>query len=233
MYLRKVGAFLLISSLLSGCQQPGPVTPTSLPPPSLIPVSAVINVVKCELNYTFAQDKRFQALVGATGDKHGEIKGTLHLENVVAGSTTDTAGLEFSPLKITVGPSGSIVRTRTNTQVAEVNFKLDIDPAQPKPAQCVDQSSGARLEIAGHPFVPLLEGILTEYSKINHGDPKIQLEELDYTSQFDVEEDLSGGIKVEVLIFSAEHTYERDYTTTQALELDFDLSSLAPTLQNY
>jgi hypothetical protein len=202
-----------------------------LPPPSLVPVSAVVNVVKCELNYTFAQNKDFQALVGATEGKHGSVAGTLHLENVVVRSTTDTAGLEFSPLKITVGPSGTLARKRTDTQAVDVKFTLDIDPALPKPVECVDQTSGARMEIAGHPFVPLLQGILAEYAKINPGDPKIQLGELDYTSQFDVERDLSGGLKLEFLIFSAEHTYERDYTTTQSLELDFNLNTLPVRIQ--
>lgn len=237
MHLRNFGTFLLAITLLSACgKPPPPLNPASnMQPPGLVAVSAVINVIKCELNYTFTHDKDPHKLdplqlIGAVGGKAGEIDGTLHLENVVVDKNTVDGGLQIGSA-IKVGPSGNMTQTNTNTQTVDVKFTLEVDPSHPAPPQCEATSNGRRVEIDGHPFFVLLDGIATEYNKVDAGSPFIKLTDLDYTSAFDAESDKSGGIKLEFLIFSAEKTAEHDMTTTQALELDFKLTGAPQKLE--
>lgn len=236
MYLRNFGTILLGTTVLGACNQPPPINPVSnMRPPAVVAVSAVVNVIKCELNYTFTHDKDPSKLdplqlVGAVGGKTGEIDGTLHLENVIVDKNTLDGGLEIGSA-IKIGPSGNLTRTNTNTQTVDVKFTLEVDPNRPAPTQCAAKSDNKTVYVEGHPFFALLDGIASEYNKINPGSPRIALTELDYTSQFDVESDVSGGVKLEFLIFSAEQTAERDLTSTQSLELDFKLTGAPQKLQ--
>jgi len=227
MRLRNFGTFILGTTLLAGCNQPPPVNPVgNIQPPSLVAVSSVVNAIKCELNYTF-HDPRIAQLVGTK--EAGAVEGTLHLENVIVDKSTLNGGLQIGSA-IKIGPTGSYTASTTGTQTADVKFKLAIDPSQPPPAQCNAGTEQVTINHGEHPFITLLQGILAEYDKIDKGSPTIQMGELDYTSQFDVERDASGGVTLDFLIFSAGQTQERDLTTTQALELDFDLSKLPPKL---
>ena len=228
MRIRTIGTFLVTTGLLGACNQPQPVNPVSnIPPPSLVAVSSVVNAIKCELNYTF-HDAEVGQLVGTTDDQH-TVDGTLHLENVVVDKRSLDGGLEIGSA-IKIGPSGNLTTSTTGTQTADVEFKLDIDPTKPAPAQCDTGPDRVTINNGDHPFVTLLRGILVEYGKINSGAPAIQMGKLKYTSNFDVERDVSGGVKLEFLIFSAGQTQERDLTNTQGLELDFDLSKLPPRI---
>jgi len=229
MSLRVTGLILSGTVLLSACNQPPPPNPIpNGPPPTLVQVSSIVNVVKCELNYTFKQYPRLLPLITEKG-KPPKISGVLHLQDVVVNTDAATAGLDIKVLNDS-GLSGAYTKKDTGTQTADIKFDLEIDPRKPAPAQCVGGPEA--IGIVGHPFAALLNGIGAEYLKIDVGSPAIQLGELDYTSQFDVERDASGGLKLDFVIFNIQGTHERDLTTTQSLELDFKLSGFNPRLMS-
>lgn len=229
MSFRVVGITALGTVLLGACNQPPNPNPIGNPhTPTLVQVSSIANVVKCELNYTFTHYPNLMQLIAVEAPKTPTIKGTLHLQNVIVTSDSGTVGFKV-PVLNDSGGSGTYTNKNTNTQTVDLKFDLAIDPRKPAPAQCV--AGPERVGIVGHPFVVLLQGIGAEYAKIDTGSPTINLGELDYNSQFDVERDASGNLKLDFVIFTAEGTHEQNRTSTQSLELDFTLTGLGPRFQ--
>src|SRR3546814_557655 len=79
---RHILALAISTAALSGCEHGGIFRPAE--PPSLVPISQVVNAIKCELAQTF-QNGRFADVVKEEAPPgKADIKGALNLSNVVA-----------------------------------------------------------------------------------------------------------------------------------------------------
>lgn len=212
----------LLSLALGGCMGTGGERPSSTPAtqPSLVPVSGIVNAIKCELGSTFAKHPDLYDAIQQDDATREDIKAELTLSNTVARATSGEGGVEFSLLGIDVEGSGSASRTRTTGESVTVGFAYDLDP-QGVPVDC--SKVGEKYRIEGEPFAKLLYGMSNQYTQLAAGAPKVKLAEIAYETTFEVERERSGGGKITILIFSigAERTVTR--TSGQTLTLTFPL----------
>lgn len=207
-------------ALTAACNHDRPATASDVPAASLVPVSSIVNAVKCELASTFAKNRYVETLVKPP------VKATLTLKEVVARKIEGEAGLEFNALGVTVGGTGGASRQRTATNSLKVGFEYLVRNDAPVPAFCAALERSVFVE--GEPFVTVLDGIRTEYSEIQHGDPKVQMKSVEYTLGFEIEKEIKAGVEVSVLIFKVGGSGSRTRTSEQELTLEFDISALPP-----
>lgn len=213
-------AALTAIALTAACNHDRPVSAGDVPAASLVPVSSIVNAVKCELAETFAKNRYVDTLVKPP------VKGTLTLKEVVARKLEGEGGLEFNALGVTAGGTGGASRQRTGANSLKVGFDYLVRNDAPIPAFCATLERSIFVE--GDPFVAVLDGIRTEYTRIQAGDPKVQLKSVEYSLGFEIEKEIKAGVEVSVLIFKIGATGTRTRTSEQELTLEFDISALGP-----
>lgn len=226
MRIQLVSAVAIILAL-GGCGGDGGVDSAgSAAPPQLLPLSDVVNAIKCELSETFKGRDYLKTLVAQ--DKDGaDIKATLALANVLSRSSGAEAGAAVPILGITFGPSVSGGTARTTGQSIAVEFSYNLVEAMETPAFCA--SLEPRVRVKGDPFVDILDGVKAQYALFGHGEPKVQLGSIAYTSEFAVETERSGGLSLNFLIFNVGAKRSVTRSNSQSLTLAFDLT-LAPAV---
>lgn len=214
------------SLILGGCMGGGGgARPADTPPapPSLVPVSGIVNAIKCELADTFAKHPDLYDSI-EQDEKNEDIKAELTLSDTVSRATSGEGGVEFSLLGVDIEGSGSASRTRSTGQSVTVGFAYDLDRA----GVAVDCTKvGQKYRVQGEPFAKLLYGMSNQYNQLAAGAPKVKLSEIAYESSFEVEQETSAGGKITILIFSigAERTVTRG--SGQTLTLTFPLKYAA------
>ena len=113
---------------------------------------------------------------------------------MLAHSNSVEGGAAATALGITFGPSASGSRARTTGQSIEIEFSYDVEEAMTTPAFCA--SLEPRVRVKGDPFVDILDGVKEQYLRFGHGQPKVQLGSVAYTSEFEVETERSGELAV-------------------------------------
>lgn len=220
-----------ISLALGGCGSDGGIdSASSAAPPQLLPLSDVVNAIKCELSETFRGRDYLKTLVAQDEKDKADIKATLGLKNVLARSSSVEGGAAATALGITFGPSASGSRARTTGQSIEIEFSYDVEEAMTTPAFCA--SLEPRVRVKGDPFVDILDGVKEQYLRFGHGQPKVQLGSVAYTSEFEVETERSGGFSLNFLIFSIGAKHGETQGHSQSLTLAFDLSMAPPVILN-
>lgn len=227
MALRHASAFLLALPLFACAGQPIQPPIGNGPPPSLLPVSDVVNAIKCELGDTFAHGKYLDSLIAQ--DKDGaDITATLDLTDVDVRANSGSAGVSIPFGGVTAGGAASGGTTRSAAQTLEVKFSYDLEKDMAVPDFCATLP----VRVKGRPFVTILDGILTEYGKVQPGVPKVKLGTVSYTSEFEVEKTIESGLTVNFLVFSFGATHSNSHAHKQSLTLDFDLGLLPSRLMN-
>ena len=214
---------LLLAVPLAACSTVNPTPPATPPaPPSLLPLSDIVNAIKCELGETFADGRYLDTLVAQ--DKDGaDIGATLDLADVAVVSSSASAGVSIPFGGLAISPSVSGGKTDSAAQSLSIKFSYDLQPGMTAPAFC----AVLPVRVKGRPFVAILDGIRTEYAKIEQGAPRVRLGSVSYTSEFAVEKSVGGGAGVTFLLFSVGGSHSVSHAHKQSLTLDFNLG-LAP-----
>lgn len=228
MRMKTASGACLLSLALSACQDGNVFSPGSAAPPSLVPVSSVVNAIKCELAETFKDGRFTRDFVRTDREKDEDVRAALHLENVVAGTTSVEGGFEVVPLGITFGPKGSHSRSVSTGQSVDVEFSYDLPVGTELPAFCAMLDENVKVK--GDPFVVLLESVQKQYASFGKGAPKVQLRDFTYTTEFEIERAEEFGAEVKFLVFSLGAKREQSKTGKQSLELKFDLSGMPPLI---
>lgn len=205
--------------LLSACDPGGGVDSTPAPPPSLVPVSQIINALKCELGQNFRDHPELlRKIVRATDG--ADISAELDLENSATIKNEGEGGVEFSLLGASVAGSGSGSREKDTGQSVAVSFTFGLHGTS-APVDCAALDKTIRIK--DDPFVDLLTAVSKQYESVQPGEPKVTLQKLDYTTSFSTATELSAGGKITILIFSIGATRTASRTTSQKLTLSFPL----------
>jgi hypothetical protein len=224
MLYREIGSVSLMAFTLASCVRGGsPTTAARLPP--LLPVSQVVNAVKCELARTFVERPQLLQII-APDPNHADVKGSLELKNAVVRTVSGNAGGAIPVLGIEVDPSASFSRAGTTGRLFNVDFSYDLSETTEVPKFC----DSLAVKVEGSPFIYMLEGIHSQYGQLGAGAPKVKLGAIAYTSSFVVEEEATGGFTIKFLIFSLGSKVARKTTDSQTLKMVFGLS-LPPTIQ--
>lgn len=230
-----IGSLAMVSLALTACSN-GPIfSAGSAQPPSLTPVSSIVNAIKCELGETFRNGRFLEHFV-KTEKGHALVKGTLTLDNVVAGSNAGSAGLEVAPLGVTIGPTGKFTRSRETGQSVALEFSYDIDATTAPPPFCANLAALAPdkqpVLVAGHPFIDLLDGVQKQHAQFQTGAPKVKLGTFTYDSAFKIERATEAGVDIKFLIFAIGASHSRTNSSGQELALEFDLGDAPEVLRD-
>jgi hypothetical protein len=221
MHRRSIGTFGILSLALAGCSNGGILTAGDQQPVSLLPVSDVVNAVKCELAETFTKRPDLRDLVLDDPNK-ADVKGSLELKNAIVDSVTGNAGVTVPILGIELGPSGSLARSATAGQVFNVEFAYDLGTNDGIPAFC--SALATDVQVKGDPFIYMLDAIRSQHAKLGAGAPKVKLGSIAYTSAFSVDVERVGGVTLKILVFSLGAKSGRKATDSQSLKLTFGLN---------
>ena len=227
--MRQKWAATLLALVLVGCKGGGLNSASDAAPPSLLPVSKVVNAIKCELAETFQKRPEFYDLL-AEDDEGADIGAELELSNAVTRSVDGSAGLEVQFGGLGVSADGGASRSRATGQTVGIEFSYDLDrTATAMPAFCATLAQDVRVK--GDPFVELLAGVQSQYQQLGAGEPRVKLGAVNYGSNFEVDEEASGGVKISFLVFSIGGNRSVGRSSGQSLNLAFQLN-LARVLLN-
>jgi hypothetical protein len=188
----------------------------TVPVADLVPVSDVVNALKCELAETF----HGRNYVGTGALIKPTVKGSLSLGVAVARETGRSGGISPTIGVVEASGTGGLTRGRKASNSLKVAFSYDVSNDLQVPAFCRELARDIRVD--GNPFVTLLDGLKKEHAELQRGAPKVTLSSLEYTSGFEVETKKEGGLEVTILVFKIGATRSRTSTSSQELTLEFE-----------
>jgi hypothetical protein len=174
--------------LLAGCASTLETAPSNIP---VVPVSAVLNSLKCGLSEAVLLDRRSRSgLLGSTAKVELDANVIQGIDN--SGNVSVGIPVAFAGLAGTITPSLGFTHSEVRTLNSSVDFDIILTASNPAVCRGVERGRDSG-------FSDWLGAVVASVNEAVAGPPYASMTQYVYESDFTVKTGGSGGLSVEIV----------------------------------